>query len=661
MKRRIEAYTFNPTSKVLTLTGEGSFSIDGLLAVINVTVGGDLYLAGQDGFGYASVTGNAVTLEAATSGMNSGDKLLILYDDAAPLAVSGPLTSAQLAAAALATHADAAAILAKLSADPATQTTLAAVLAKLSSDPASQTTLAAILAKLTADPATQTTLAAVLAKLTADPSTGAKQDTAASKLDAILAELQAQLNLAATLWTDNSGAFYVRRDVIDTGAGTVTVSFTDPAGSAATPGAGLRPAANEESLLTEQVRYDVLTTSAPGGYTAGDVLVRSVVMDQNSSPPSVVSSFWLNISTGAVISAPNAAHIAEASRNVVVASSALPAGAATEATLAAQSAKLPASLGGKAAASSLSVTTATDDPLLTVLGEVQATPTANTVLRRLKDLLTQTVLAAGTAIIGKVGIDQTTPGTSNAISRPDGPSVSGSASGTGVLSNMPVTVSTYGAQSFSVQWTAAGSGNVATYEGSNDGSTWFALAGQSSSTIGLSGNITNVFTVSTGTPILCSTLGFAQIRVRISTYVSGTPAATLQFLQAVAPFVAIGTGTTFAVNEKPTSSGGLTPFRVTTGASGAGKSGSAQLYMYDLVNTQASARFMQFYNKTTAGVPGTDTPVFMVPLAANGRSAANPPAGVVIGSTGCSWAITTDAAGATAASSGDVVGSFATN
>jgi len=39
-----------------------------------------------------------------------------------------------------------ASILAKLSADPATQTTLAAVLAKLSSDPATQTTLAAVLA-----------------------------------------------------------------------------------------------------------------------------------------------------------------------------------------------------------------------------------------------------------------------------------------------------------------------------------------------------------------------------------------------------------------------------------------------------------------------------------------------------------------------------------
>lgn len=45
------------------------------------------------------------------------------------------------------------------------QTTAAAILAKISADPASQTTLAAILAKLPAAPATQATLAAILTAL----------------------------------------------------------------------------------------------------------------------------------------------------------------------------------------------------------------------------------------------------------------------------------------------------------------------------------------------------------------------------------------------------------------------------------------------------------------------------------------------------------------
>ena len=49
----------------------------------------------------------------------------------------------------------------------------------------------------------------------------------------------------------------------------------------------------------------------------------------------------------------------------------------------------------------------------TVLGTVTASPTANTIADRLKALLTGIILAAGSAIIGKVGIDQTTPGTTN--------------------------------------------------------------------------------------------------------------------------------------------------------------------------------------------------------------------------------------------------------
>ena len=52
---------------------------------------------------------------------------------------------------------------------------------------------------------------------------------------------------------------------------------------------------------------------------------------------------------------------------------------------------------------------ATDtDDLEALIGEVQASPTANTVLDRLKALLTGIVLSAGTALIGKVSIDQAT-------------------------------------------------------------------------------------------------------------------------------------------------------------------------------------------------------------------------------------------------------------
>ena len=51
----------------------------------------------------------------------------------------------------------------------------------------------------------------------------------------------------------------------------------------------------------------------------------------------------------------------------------------------------------------------------TATGAVTASPTANTILARLKDILSLTVLAAGTAIIGKVGIDQVTSGANTVV------------------------------------------------------------------------------------------------------------------------------------------------------------------------------------------------------------------------------------------------------
>lgn len=82
--------------------------------------------------------------------------------------------------------------------------------------------------------------------------------------------------------------------------------------------------------------------------------------------------------------------------------------------------------GGAGASTSGTVRTvsASDDPAVVALanlvtaaqvGEVQATPTSNTVLGRLKDVLTGVVLAAGANIVGKVGIDQTTDGTTNLV------------------------------------------------------------------------------------------------------------------------------------------------------------------------------------------------------------------------------------------------------
>ncbi|KUR80899.1 hypothetical protein [Novosphingobium sp. FSW06-99] len=99
----------------------------------------------------------------------------------------------------------------------------------------------------------------------------------------------------------------------------------------------------------------------------------------------------------------------------------------------------------------------------------------------------------------------------------------------------------------------------------------------------------------------------------------------------------------------------LSALRIPSGASGVVKASSARFYGYDLINTQTTPRYLQLYNKTTAGVPGTDTPAITIPLTASGSKNTFSDIGVAE-SLGLSWAITTDAPGATIGASGDVLG-----
>lgn len=103
---------------------------------------------------------------------------------------------------------------------------LEALLAKMSADPATQATLAAMLAKITSDPATQATLAAILAKLNASLSitlpTGASTEaTQVSVLTAIgLLATQATLEAVRVLLVPKTCKIAA---ISISGAGPVTV------------------------------------------------------------------------------------------------------------------------------------------------------------------------------------------------------------------------------------------------------------------------------------------------------------------------------------------------------------------------------------------------------------------------------------------------------
>jgi hypothetical protein len=114
---------------------------------------------------------------------------------------------------------------------------------------------------------------------------------------------------------------------------------------------------------------------------------------------------------------------------------------------------------------------------------------------------------------------------------------------------------------------------------------------------------------------------------------------------------------TFTV-PKPVTSGGLSIARLIGATSGVIKASAGQLYTATLTNSNAAIRYLQIYNKATAGTLSTDTPVMTIPLPPN--------ASVMIDfsgmggafATGISWQFTTDdiAIPTTAGASTDIHG-----
>lgn len=132
-------------------------------------------------------------------------------------------------------------------------------------------------------------------------------------LTQILAAIKAQINLAATIWINDSGLYYIRRELVAEGTGAITYAYTDPNGNAANPTGVLRPlATSDRDVIT--AFYDVLS---PGtGYSVGDLLARIAILDVNSTTPSV-SVTWLNLSLGTILgTAPVGASIEPSNENV---------------------------------------------------------------------------------------------------------------------------------------------------------------------------------------------------------------------------------------------------------------------------------------------------------------------------------------------------------
>lgn len=257
--------------------------------------------------------------------------VIVNYNNAMPVWLVDPATGEAPAGAGDASAANQLAqieieedILAKLSADPATQTTLAAVLAKLSADPATQTTLAAILAAvdglevstdgieaalaLLATAAGQATiighvdgieaaLASILAKIIAAPATEAKQDTLIGHVDGLEAVLGTTAGAAVITDANGTAQQYLRGLIVLT---LLTNGYLDGVETAIAStntklSAGL-PAALAASggLNVQHVAFQFETVAASqtdqplgGAGAVGDYLDGLLVVPATTSPGAV--------------------------------------------------------------------------------------------------------------------------------------------------------------------------------------------------------------------------------------------------------------------------------------------------------------------------------------------------------------------------------------
>jgi hypothetical protein len=102
------------------------------------------------------------------------------------------------------------------------------------------------------------------------------------------------VSMVETLWTDDSGAYFVREDT-----GSAISWFTPTGASTSAPGTGIRPAGGA-SLLVDSTRYQASATAT--GYTTGDYISHVVTLDPVSG--AAIGNFWINATQSTKLASP---------------------------------------------------------------------------------------------------------------------------------------------------------------------------------------------------------------------------------------------------------------------------------------------------------------------------------------------------------------------
>jgi hypothetical protein len=241
------------------------------------------------------------------------------------------------------------------------------------------------------------------------------------------------------------------------------------------------------------------------------------------------------------------------------------------------------------------------------------------------DVTLASALPAGTNILGKIGIDQTTPGTTNRVdigssgtvaigtALPYGTNSIGSVSinnplpvGSNVIGQVSINQATPGTTN-GVQINAAipaGSniiGNVRIDQTTPGVTNGVAFSGS----LPAGSNIIGSITLPTGAATSALQPGYST---------AGYPSANVSTIQGIA------SGYPVPINEKAATSGGC---QVSVNFSQNNTNGivikntNGQVYGFALSNQASSVRYVKFYNKATAPTVGTDTPVMVIQLPGN--------------------------------------------
>jgi len=177
-----------------------------------------------------------------------------------------------------------------------------------------------------------------LVTLTNGSTGGGGGDASEATLVQVRDSVKAQIGIAATLWTDDSGAYYTRRELVNQGTGAITIVWVNAAGATVTPGVGLRPATGSGGSSGGLTDAELRATPVPVSVSSLPLPASASTLAEQQAQTTKLTAIDNKIPVVGQSNMAGSLPVVIASNQSVLSIQAsslpLPLGAATEATLA---------------------------------------------------------------------------------------------------------------------------------------------------------------------------------------------------------------------------------------------------------------------------------------------------------------------------------------